>query len=214
MINEKNVRRYCYEDIRNIENYEQAVADREHMWDCHHKVETLMNCGARELIAHSCYYHRPAHELVFLSKADHRRLHSLQSVGRRHTSEAKRKMSDAQRGKHISHATRSKISDALKGRPHPWLKGKPSPRKGKTHTVESRRKMSMSLSGEKHPNFGKHLSEDTRRRIGAANSKPHRLDIHENIETIRRLKASGWSQRRISKHFNCSESLISVLLHS
>lgn len=214
MIEERNVRRYCYEDISKIENYDKAMADTEHTWDCHHRLETIMNCGARELIGKGAYWHRPAHELVFLAKAEHRRLHSHQCVGRRHTDESKRKMSNAQRGKHISHATRSKISDALKGRPHPWLKGKPSHRRGKTHTSESRRKMSESLSGKNHPNFGKHLSEETRMRIGAANSRPNRPDIHDNIETIRRLKASGWSQRRIAKHFNCSESLISGILHS
>lgn len=213
MIDEKNVRRYCYEPEL-VENYDKAIADPKHTWHCHHRVETIMNCGAKELKAKGAYWHRPAHELVFLTNAEHRRLHSRQCVGRRHTSESKRKMSEAARGRQISQTHRSKISESLKGRPHPWARGKPSHRRGKKHTSESRRKMSMSLSGEKHPNFGKHLSEDTRRRIGAANSKPHRPDIHENIETIRMLKASGWSQRRISKHFNCSESLISVLLHS
>ena len=214
MIEERNVRRYCYEP-EHIENYDKAVADIEQMWDCHHRVETIMNCGKRELIAKGAYWHRPAHELVFLTKAEHRRIHSQQCVGRRHTCEAKRKMSDAQRGKHISPATRSKLSDALKGRhlTEEHRRKIAESHKGITHTAESRRKMSESQRGKNHPNFGKHLSEETRRRIGAANSKPQRPDIHDNIETIRRLKASGWSQRRIAKHFNCSEALISLLLH-
>lgn len=36
MINEKNARKYCYQDISLIENYDKAIADTEHMWHCHH----------------------------------------------------------------------------------------------------------------------------------------------------------------------------------
>ena len=39
MINEKKAKRYCYEDISLIENYHQAIADKEKMWDVHHRRE-------------------------------------------------------------------------------------------------------------------------------------------------------------------------------
>lgn len=71
MINEKQTRKYCYEDISLIENYELAINDKTQVWDIHHKVEDIMNCGKKELIAQGCYENRPAHELIFLTHGEH-----------------------------------------------------------------------------------------------------------------------------------------------
>ena len=43
MINEKQARRYCCEDISLIENYAKAMASGE-LWECHHRIEDLMIC--------------------------------------------------------------------------------------------------------------------------------------------------------------------------
>ena len=37
-------------------------------------------------------------------------------------------------------------------------------------SLETRRRLSMSLSGERHPNYGKHRSQETRRKLSEANS--------------------------------------------
>jgi len=63
--------------------------------------------------------------------------------------ETRRKMREHNSTK--SPETRKKISEKLKGR---------------VFTEEWRRHISESHSGEKHPNYGKHLSEETKRRIG------------------------------------------------
>ena len=39
MINVKQAKKYCKEDISLIENYEQAVNDNNQMWVCHHREE-------------------------------------------------------------------------------------------------------------------------------------------------------------------------------
>ena len=39
MINEKKAKLYCSEDISLIENYQAAIADKEKMWDIHHRRE-------------------------------------------------------------------------------------------------------------------------------------------------------------------------------
>ena len=70
---------YICEDFENIENYEQAMADTENMWICHHRLE-LDEEGHRlntmeELKAKNMYYHRPPEELIFLTKTDHWNLH-------------------------------------------------------------------------------------------------------------------------------------------
>lgn len=35
MINEKQARKYCKEDISKIKNYEKAIADTTKTWQCH-----------------------------------------------------------------------------------------------------------------------------------------------------------------------------------
>lgn len=51
---------------------------------------------------------------------------------------------------------------------------------GKTHSNEWKRHKSLITSGENHLNFGKHLSQETRNKIGAANSKPNPMLQGEN----------------------------------
>ena len=141
MINIKKVKRYCKEDISKIKNYEQAIADTNQTWHCHHMTETWWNCTAKELMENDCYYHRKACELIFLTPEEHTRLHFN---GKIQTEETCRKKSESlkgkNKGKHNSEETRRKISEAKKG--------KPSPFKGKKMSYESRRKLSESHKGQ------------------------------------------------------------------
>lgn len=74
--------RYC-KDYENIENYEAAKKDNFKGWDCHHRLETHTSDGKRrdvditqaELKALGIYWHRPASELIFLTKSEHTNLH-------------------------------------------------------------------------------------------------------------------------------------------
>lgn len=103
MINEYNVKKYCCEDISNIENYEEAVNSSE-MWDCHHKFELkcpLYKPSRQDLIDWNLYYNRPADELIFLTKAEHARLHNKGKKMPPRSEEHKRKMSEAQKGNDI-----------------------------------------------------------------------------------------------------------------
>lgn len=74
MINEKSAKSYCCEDISLIENYTEAVVDSK-MWDIHHRAETDEVLTRKELIAQGRYWKRPASELIFLTRAAHRKLH-------------------------------------------------------------------------------------------------------------------------------------------
>ena len=141
MINESLARKYCKEDISKIKNYDLAIADKTQTWDCHHMTETWWGCSAKDLIENECYYNRKACELVFLTKAEHTRMHnkvrtfsdetklkiSESLKGRTLSEEHARKMHEAWKGKHHSEDTRKKISEA---------------KKGCTFTEEARRKMS------------------------------------------------------------------------
>ena len=82
MINEKWAKLYCSENISLIENYHEAIADEEKMWDVHHRREcdsegrTLFTC--KQLVDMNLYYKRPASELIFVTKSVHKKLHREQ----------------------------------------------------------------------------------------------------------------------------------------
>lgn len=147
MINFKQTKKYCKEDISKIKNYEQAMNDTTQVWDCHHMTETWWNCTSKELIENECYYHRKACELIFLTHAEHVKLHMK---GKTLSEETRRKISEAKKGKHRSEETRRNISEALKG--------KPSQNKGKTFSKETRRKISEAMKGKPAQNKGKTTS--------------------------------------------------------
>lgn len=129
MICYKKARRFCYEDIAKIENYALAMSDESQVWHCHHRLEIIMNCGMKELKAKGCYYHRPAHELVFLTREEHTRLHKTGNkywCGKSHSDETKRRISEKKRGTSA------------------WNKGKPAWNKGKPRSLETRRKTAES----------------------------------------------------------------------
>lgn len=69
MINEKQAKRYCGEDIRFIENYADAVNDKSQTWHCHHRKER--DFTRAELKDAGLYWSRPASELVFLTSEQH-----------------------------------------------------------------------------------------------------------------------------------------------
>ena len=79
MINERNAKRFCSEDIALIANYHEAIADKEKMWDVHHRREcdsegrTLFT--KKQLIDMGLYFNRPAAELIFVTRSMHWKLH-------------------------------------------------------------------------------------------------------------------------------------------
>lgn len=109
-----------------IENYEKVIIDTTQTWECHHRLEThnsdgerrLVNLKAEELIALDMYYDRPPEELIFLTDAEHKRLHYKGKRGYKYSKESKAKMSAAHKGKKPSDETRKKMSESQKGRHH------------------------------------------------------------------------------------------------
>ena len=84
MINKYKAKRYCSEDVSLIENYQQAIADEERVWDIHHRREcdsegrTLFT--STQLKEMNLYFKRPASELIFVTKSMHRKLHREQMI--------------------------------------------------------------------------------------------------------------------------------------
>lgn len=102
---------------------------------------------------------------------------SKAQIGKKPSEEAKKKMSEAKLGKPLSEEHKKNISLAFSGGKHPNLgkkltieqrekmSGENHPMYGKKHTKESIEKMSRSRRGKPH-------SEDHKRKISEANSKP------------------------------------------
>ena len=82
MINTYNANRYCSEDISLIENYHQAIADEERLWEIHHRRECDENGKTlftkKQLIEMNLYLKRPAAELIFVTRVMHSKLHREQ----------------------------------------------------------------------------------------------------------------------------------------
>lgn len=122
MINRRlrNIQPFCCEDISHIENYDLAVADKDHLWEVHHRNEiceanrSRLDKGittAKQLIADGMYYNRPACELIFLRHDEHRKLHG----SHRHYL-SKEKFSQTMKGHSVSDKTKLKLSTSLTNR--------------------------------------------------------------------------------------------------
>ena len=151
-------KRFCKEPEK-IENYEKAKADNFIGWECHHRLETHTSDGKRravditqaELIALGMYYNRPASELIFLPRSEHR----LYQRGKRPSVGTRKKMRDSwDYDKHFTEEARRKMSEAGKGKPK---------------SEEHKKKIGTANKGEKNPMYGKHLSEDHKNKLSEIN---------------------------------------------
>lgn len=118
MINEKKAKKYCSDDISKIENYDKAISDNTQTWHCHHRRESILT--SKELVEIGEYYNRPSIELIFLPPSQHSSLFHI--------------------GKILSEETKQRISDSHKGELNPFF--------GRTHSKETRSKMSLSRTGK------------------------------------------------------------------
>lgn len=117
MINLYYANAYCSEDISNIENYDKAIVDKEQTWICHHKLEIHEDYrnSVEELQMMNLYWHRPAVELIFVTKAEHRDIHQRGVKRKPFSVEHRRKLAEAKLGTHRTDETKKKISKAVKG---------------------------------------------------------------------------------------------------
>lgn len=141
MISETRAKSFCREDISLIENYQEAIDDKETMWHCHHRDEIrflpsgmIALRSKQELIENGRYYSCPANELIFMRSKEHRALHSHHQ----------------------------KCSDETKEKLRKFNLGKTSPRKGVKLSEETKVKLRAANLGKKH-------TEEERKKISEAN---------------------------------------------
>ena len=114
---------YCRDDLSKIENYEQAINDKENMWVCHHRLELTLDgeeaLSQKDLMRMNMYYHRPYFELIFIKDIDHRKLHA-RFLNDWITEESLNKIREKRKGTVVNEETRKKISKTVKQR---WKEG-------------------------------------------------------------------------------------------
>lgn len=176
MINLYYANAYCSEDISKIENYDKAIADKEQTWICHHRLEIHEDYrnSVSELQMMNLYWYRPASELIFVTKSEHRDMHQrgvkrifteehkrnigLAHIGLKVSDETKRKISNSSKGKTISIDTRKKMSESQKGKriseehhqalSEGWKHREHGPNLGKKFTEEHKNRISMYFKGK------------------------------------------------------------------
>jgi predicted DNA-binding protein YlxM (UPF0122 family) len=93
--------------------------------------------------------------------------------GKHFSEERKKKISEAEKGKYVSEKTRKKISESQKGEKNSFY--------GRQHTEKTKKKMSESLKGNKHPNYGKYGVKSPKwkggRKIALAKTKSKRRQL-------------------------------------
>ena len=132
----------------------------------HHKDETLRHENPDR------YNEWNPEDLVMMTDKEHKSLHHS---GFKYSEESKKKISESQKGRKLSEEQRKKLSESLKGNQN---------RTGIPHSDETKRKISNSIKGENHPLYGKHHTEETRRKMSEA---------HRNVseETRRKMSESN-----------------------
>lgn len=101
--------------------------------------------------------------------------------GKYHTEEAKRKISEAHKGKRLSESHKRKISQNHVGMI------------GKRHSEKTKQKMSRAKSGENHPMWGRHLSDETKMKISESRIGEKHWNWKGGQECYR---GPDWSRRR------------------
>ena len=144
MFNIGSANEFCKDDITKIENYEQALNDKERTWDIHHRLELTLDGEfahtPKELERLGMYRNRPYFELIFLTRSEHKKLHNNT---KKHKEKASKSM------KKVKHTNE-------------WNKNVSKALKGKSKTKEHIENISKALKGKRlkvHSEFGKKFEE-------------------------------------------------------
>ena len=106
-----------------IENYDEAVNDKNEVWICHHRMEEVFS--SKELKRAGWYYNRRPEELIFIKRSEHDGNPRIHIEKRRdlekpkhtkpHTKETRELISKKCKGLKLSEETKEKMSLSRKG---------------------------------------------------------------------------------------------------
>lgn len=129
MINSSNI--YYCKELEKIENYEEAVNDKNELWVCHHRMEEVFSKA--ELIRAGWYYNRRPEELVYIKRSEHNGNPKLHIEIRRSWI-CKKGRTAWNKGKKLSEETKSK------------MRGRKFSEEHKKHISAARKKVNIDKS--------------------------------------------------------------------
>lgn len=217
MINVRNSKQYCCEDLSLIENYDLAVADTTQTWECHHRKEIDEHTTATELLAENMYFKRPAAELIFLTQAEHLKLHNS-NLSEETINKRRQKMlgkPSGMKGKHHTEETKLKLSESLRGK----FKGRKLSDEHKQH-ISDATKRAMNRPEVKAKliaaNTGRKQSPETiekrMNKIRGTHRSAQWKKAIENKEQILNLFNSGLCYFKIEKILGISHKIIKEII--
>jgi hypothetical protein len=128
--------------------------------DIHHKDEDKLNIDPENLECISHGEHSRLHKLGKYHSRETKKKLSDWNTGRTFSNEIREKMSKAQIGKCLTEEHKRKISEAKSGERHHMY--------GKHFSEEAKKKMSIARIGEKNPMYGKKFSKEYRKKLSEA----------------------------------------------
>ena len=159
----KEIGKICNGDITKIENFAEAINDRNKTWVCHHRLEispTGKIFTSNKLIELGLYFDQPPEALIFLTRAEHTELHKNARI--KNNVGYKSKI----RKPKVKHTKEELALIKAENTKHMWKKRK---EEGWTFSEEAKEKMSKAHKGLEPWNKGKagvqHHSEETKKRI-------------------------------------------------
>lgn len=204
MISIYSVSHYCKGNFSKIENFEMAMSDESQVWHCHHRLETHDSDGnerqvhltPNELRALGMYFDRPPEELIFLTEAEHKRLHGAWNKGKKTCP--------------LSQEHKAKLSAAMKGGNSTSFKeGHIPANKGIPLTGEAKDNLSKKLKGRQAWNKGVPMSDEQKAKVSASRkgkgTGPRNLSDEERA---RRAEACRKLPKRQKGEFKHSEESI------
>lgn len=113
----------------------------------------------------------------------------------------KLKISLKLKGRKLPLETRIKMSIAHKGK-MPKNNGVTFGQKGRIVSEETRRKISEATKGNKHHNFGKTASAETRAKLSVASKgRRHSKETREKLSALQKGRTSYWKGKKRSEEF-------------
>ncbi len=124
---------------------------------------------------------------VYTRTAEHNRINSESKKGKKLSEATKKKISISKTGKHLSEETKKKISGSMKGKN--TYKRTEATKKKMSIAQTGKNGPMFGRTGEKHPNYGKHLSEETKKKISESlKGKKHSEETKKKMSDAKKGK--------------------------